>query len=312
MKTNSALYQDFLSGGTIEQYCQSHIDPFQVEMDHLGLNALIDAVIKPAGISVDVLYLDRSETEEVNTINFHVEDPNSLSGFVTQPMIRLLYRPYVLYQVQAETAKITLRSGHYDIIYKIEDMPMAMPAHTAQQVHYMSDPTHTLSSNLAYSQNGLDLDSYFLPGLSSAGISTMPFPNDPYDRHGGYSAMDLPMSPAAVDPFTIPVPPAIHPQPAERLGDSTFRPSKFQVEPEFRQLAITHPEPCQTEAMKQYVSCQSITACFLFQNKRMQPSDPFHRAGECAAHYMNERFQPQIWEPGSEYRSTESQSRRSS
>ena len=66
-------------------------------MDHMGLNALVDAVIKPAGISVDILYLDRSPGEEVNTISIHVEDPNSLSGFLSPPTIRLLYRPYVLY-----------------------------------------------------------------------------------------------------------------------------------------------------------------------------------------------------------------------
>ena len=139
---------------------------------------------------------------------------------------------------------------------------MIMPAHTAQQVHYMSDPTRAISSNVAYSHNGLDIGSYFLPGLSSAGISTMSFPEDPYDRPGRYSAIGLPVSPATVDPFTIPAHPAIHPQPPERIGDSTFRPSKFQVEPKFRQLPISHPEPCQTEAMKQYVSFNSSTACF--------------------------------------------------
>ena len=96
MKTNSALYQDFLMGETIQQYCTSHIDPFQVEMDHLGLNALIDAVIKPAGISVDILYLDRSEGAEVNTISIRNENLDSLSGFLAPPTIRLLYRPYVL------------------------------------------------------------------------------------------------------------------------------------------------------------------------------------------------------------------------
>ncbi len=71
-------------------------------MDHLGLNALIDAVIKPAGISVDILYLDRSEGEEVNTIKWQIEDPNSLSGFITPPTIRLLYRPYVFLTHEAE------------------------------------------------------------------------------------------------------------------------------------------------------------------------------------------------------------------
>ncbi len=102
MKTKADLYQDFLLGETIQQYCERHIDPYQVEMDHIGLNALIDSVIKPAGISVDILYLDRSEGEEVNTINFPIEDPNRLNGFLATPSIRLLYRPFVLYQSQVE------------------------------------------------------------------------------------------------------------------------------------------------------------------------------------------------------------------
>ncbi len=126
---------------------------------------------------------------------------------------------------------------------------MPIPAQPSPQVHYIYDPTRTLSSNGAYSHSGLDLGSYFLPGLSTAGISTTPFLNDPYDRNGRYSAMDHPLSPTAIDHFAPPVHPVIHPQPA----DSSFRPSKFQVEPGYRQLVITHPEPCQTVAMKQYV-----------------------------------------------------------
>ena len=102
------MYESFLDTGTIEDYCTSTIDPFRVEMDHMGLNALVDAVVKPAGISVDILYLDRSPGEEVNTINIHAEDPNSLSGFLSSPTIRLLYRPYVLYQLQIETCRLIL------------------------------------------------------------------------------------------------------------------------------------------------------------------------------------------------------------
>ncbi len=138
---------------------------------------------------------------------------------------------------------------------------MPIPAYTSPQVYHVADPTRTVSSNLAYSHSGLDLGSYFLPGLSSAGISTFPFPNNLYDHNAAYSAMDLPLSPASIDPFAIPAHPAVHPQPAERVGDSTFRPSKFQVEPKFRQLPMTHPEPCQTDAMKQYVSLHSNITC---------------------------------------------------
>lgn len=90
-------------GETIQQYCERHIDPFRVEMEHVGLNALIDAVIKPAGISVEILYLDRSEGDEVNTITFPIKDSSSRNGFHATPTIRLLYRPYVLYQTQVKT-----------------------------------------------------------------------------------------------------------------------------------------------------------------------------------------------------------------
>lgn len=93
MKTNAELYQDFLPDETIDQFCKTHIDPFTMEIDHLGINALIDAIIKPAGIAVDILYLDRSEGEEVNTISFGGQSQNSVPGYPDTPSIRLLYRP---------------------------------------------------------------------------------------------------------------------------------------------------------------------------------------------------------------------------
>ena len=82
----------------------------------MGLSALLDAIVRPAGISVDILYLDRSEGEEVNTISLDKEDSNNSSGFPTPPSIQILYRPYVLGQagVEAPEANImqwTLRSN---------------------------------------------------------------------------------------------------------------------------------------------------------------------------------------------------------
>lgn len=130
---------------------------------------------------------------------------------------------------------------------------LAIGAHAAPQIHYMADPVRALSRNLAYSHSGLDLDTCYLPGLSFSGISSVGFSSDPYDQSPRYTPMDLSMTSASIEPFTAPIHPIIHSPPVERLGDSTFRPSKFQVEPEFRQLAISHTEPCQTEAMKQWV-----------------------------------------------------------
>lgn len=90
MKSNAALYEPFLLNVSIDQYRAAHIDPYQVEIEHLGVHACIDAILKPAGIAVDVMYLDRSEGDEVNTINWEPDNPDE-GGMI--PKLRLLYRP---------------------------------------------------------------------------------------------------------------------------------------------------------------------------------------------------------------------------
>lgn len=93
MKTNADAYQPFLPDSSIEQYCATQIEPYQVEIEHLGMNALIDALIKPAGFAVDIVYLDRSAGHEANTIRFELQSPDGLPLFPDAPTMRLLYRP---------------------------------------------------------------------------------------------------------------------------------------------------------------------------------------------------------------------------
>ena len=93
MRSNPDLYQPYIIDYTVDQYCAAKIDPFAVEIEHYGIQALFDAVISPAGIHIEVLYLDRSPGDEVNTISF--PDPGNLtpSHYLDIPTIRLLYRP---------------------------------------------------------------------------------------------------------------------------------------------------------------------------------------------------------------------------
>ncbi|KAL7268562.1 hypothetical protein RUND412_008812 [Rhizina undulata] len=99
MKTRSEFFQPFL-GQTVEEYCETHVEPYAIEIDHVGLMALIDVLVLPAQFAVEVFYLDRSDGDEVNVHRFH-----KLEGEMITPhdaaVLRLLYRP-----------------GHYDIIYK--------------------------------------------------------------------------------------------------------------------------------------------------------------------------------------------------
>jgi ubiquitin thioesterase protein OTUB1 len=74
----------------LDQYCATHIDPFKVEIEQPGIQALMDVVIGPAGFRVEITYLDRSPSSQANTFQF---EPNT-SVYTAPPTLRLLFRPY--------------------------------------------------------------------------------------------------------------------------------------------------------------------------------------------------------------------------
>ncbi|KAI4162721.1 MAG: hypothetical protein LQ342_003608 [Letrouitia transgressa] len=236
MKTHADVYKDFLLGQTVEEYCSSHIDPFRVEIDNQGLNALIDAIIKPAGMAVDVLYLDLSPGEEVNIIRWEPDSLNRNTGFGT-PTIRLLYRP-----------------GHYDILYAPEDLAsLPLPTFSNPQVNLMSDPVMVPTSNALYpTHHELDVDNYFIPGLSTAGISDLPFSADFYQHTTECSPGDNASSSPASEQCSAPVFQTMPSLPTERTRDGIFRKCRFNLEEEFfHKTPPVQMEPCQTDAMKQ-------------------------------------------------------------
>lgn len=70
----------------LDTYCATRIEPVKTEIDEIGLKALVDGVIEPAGFGVEILYLDRSEGDAVT--------PHQLtSSHSENATIRLLYRP---------------------------------------------------------------------------------------------------------------------------------------------------------------------------------------------------------------------------
>ncbi|KAI9799306.1 MAG: hypothetical protein M1825_004799 [Sarcosagium campestre] len=105
MKTHVDDYSGFILDGTVHQYCSTNVEPYQVEIEHIGMNALIDVVVKPANLAVEILYLDRSEGSEVNSHKFETLGPNGFPLYSNTPTMRLLYRP-----------------GHYDILYEPDDL----------------------------------------------------------------------------------------------------------------------------------------------------------------------------------------------
>lgn len=63
--------------------------PVASEIENVSLIALKDVLLSPVGITLEVLYLDRTEGSEVN---MHRMDPVNHGGFAIGT-IRLLYRP---------------------------------------------------------------------------------------------------------------------------------------------------------------------------------------------------------------------------
>ncbi|KAL3489310.1 peptidase C65 Otubain-domain-containing protein [Aspergillus germanicus] len=93
MKLNPHRYQAFLSM-PLDQYCATRIETVKTEIDEVGLQGLVDGVIEASGLTVEILYLDRSEGDAVTS---HVLSPPRAG----HGAIRLLYRP-----------------GHYDLLYQ--------------------------------------------------------------------------------------------------------------------------------------------------------------------------------------------------
>lgn len=92
MKANIDLYQPWLSV-PVSDFCNSQINPHGVEIEDIGLMALIDCLILPAGFAVEVHYLDRSEGDEVNTHRFEKREGDGATP-PDAPVVRILYRPY--------------------------------------------------------------------------------------------------------------------------------------------------------------------------------------------------------------------------
>jgi ubiquitin thioesterase protein OTUB1 len=91
LRTHADDYQPYLEV-PLEEYCKTRIDPATSEIEHVGLTALVDLLIKPAGIGAEVLYLDRNVGEEVISYQYEPLDQNGQT-VPNHPWFRLLYRP---------------------------------------------------------------------------------------------------------------------------------------------------------------------------------------------------------------------------
>ncbi|KAF2202231.1 cysteine proteinase [Delitschia confertaspora ATCC 74209] len=304
MQTHSADYMNFLLGQTVKSYCTQTIDPVNSEIDNIGIAALSEALLKPIGFALDVLYLDRSPGEEINVIHFGATENDALSLPYPRPTLRLLYRP-----------------GHYDILYKAEDIEVQQPIPSQAPLH--------VALAAGYTDDFVPMDSSMsdvmtmIPGLYPTGLGQR-WPSAPYD----YDPIPTPQPQPQVAPVPTYAPPptAVAPVPTSHQEYATPVPSShvnhqhhsthhgIQLQPPVS-LSLNHPPPPLTierggpfrpsmyELEPGFHSGQQHTLPFqtsIFRNSHYN-----------TAHFLNPDFQPEEWSPDAEY-STSSRSRHKS
>ncbi|KAF2270788.1 cysteine proteinase [Lojkania enalia] len=301
MQSHPNDFQPFLEV-PVKTYCQLNIEPAQCEIDHYAIAALVEAVTKPAGLALEILYLDRSPGEEIDTHHFQPTGPD---GLVQQnaPTMRLLYRP-----------------GHYDILYKAEDIPTPVQQPVPTQAPLQVALAGYTDEFVPMSQNMADVMT-LIPGMYPTGLgqrwpsvsydyNTSPAPQPQIAAVPAYPTAPTPATPVSTShqeyvtpvranpvshhnpaahhglqlepPVTLPIHPPPPPppmtlertpsMPIERGGP--FRPSMYELEPGFG-AGRSHSLPFQTA---------------IFRNSHYN-----------TAHFLNPDFQPEEWSPDAEY-----------
>ena len=93
MKLNSDEYEPFLEGAmTVDQYVGTEVEPDKRDIDELSIHAFYACVIKPTGIIIDIVNLDRNSGHQAMIISLLPQSfPEGSSVEITDPMMSLLY-----------------------------------------------------------------------------------------------------------------------------------------------------------------------------------------------------------------------------
>lgn len=130
LKEHSAEYDPFVPAGNgVRGYCEGVIQPVNREIEHLGIVALSNLLLKPTGMVLEIAYLDRSEGSTVNQYRFP-EEANGQDAAALGPVIYLLYRP-----------------DHYDILYRPQ-IGTAAPAGNSQGLVYQINRAEVMPVNI--------------------------------------------------------------------------------------------------------------------------------------------------------------------
>ncbi|KFZ02943.1 hypothetical protein V501_09444 [Pseudogymnoascus sp. VKM F-4519 (FW-2642)] len=306
LKANAVTYRDFIPDGLgVDNYSKNMIEPSKTEIEHLGMTLLIDVLMKPVGIAVEIVYLDRSEGTDVNSHIIQAEDETGTPIHAGAPMVHLLYRP-----------------GHYDILYKERSPALSLrqqqiidgastsaniQVHRAGILNRVQDPSPMTNFN-AFDLSGIA----GIPGLSMAPLGNQGF-SPAYAPLGDCKPV---MSPSysldtSVSTPTMPPVSPISAVPSQASSTPIFPSAALPIHsgPSQSQLSRAVP-PTPTEAPPPNLGSQFRHSKYEYESDWNDPSaqqssfqtNTFKNSHYNTAHYNNPNFQPEEWCPDDEER----------
>ncbi|EPQ66470.1 Bgt-2863 [Blumeria graminis f. sp. tritici] len=313
LKANPAMYEGFiLDGNGVDAYRKNYIEPVNLEIEHLIMCLLIDVLLKPIGIAVEIVYLDRTPGTQANTHLFQPEDPAGVPTNPEGPVIHLLFRP-----------------SHYDILYREQSVPSALlttPTHVTDiQANRAFTQQHVAQNVISSPIEDTSLDTSLLsclPGFSMPSelqcrhLNTYPSPPertynnvpvgisplspDPSTQQFSVEfpsyPMQLPLTtpPTLHSPITTPLPPQV---PLSADNSSSYTSPTFPFSPKLpSRSSMSSFRPSKYEW---------AAACDRKEGGHVAFQSPtFKNSHYNAAHYNNVNFQPEQWVPDADEAST--------
>ncbi|KFZ17803.1 hypothetical protein V501_01557, partial [Pseudogymnoascus sp. VKM F-4519 (FW-2642)] len=303
LKANSVTGQDFNPDGLGVGICKDMLEPPNTEIENLGAIILIDVLMNPMSIAVEIVYRDRSGTH-VNSHLVRAEDDNGIPINPAGPIVRLLYRP-----------------GHYDILYKytnacrsLRQQQIIDSASAASQFNRAGVFNRALDPSPMTNFNSVNLPGTVnIPGLSMAALNNHGFPST-YTPHSDYEPILTPTYPfdtsvstpnmqyvppiSAVSPHDsgTPIVPAaalsIHSAPSRPQPTRNLQVKHIVVPPSSLGSQFRHSK-------YEYESDWNDPSAQIFQTSM------FKNSHYNTAHYSNPNFQPEEWSPDDEEPCTE-------
>jgi ubiquitin thioesterase protein OTUB1 len=298
IKNDPAAFEPFITDGSgVAGYCAQQIDIPNREIEEIGVSALVQILLKPAGFVLEVAMLDRSLGSEVNHYRWP-EEANGQNEADLGPIIYLLYRP-----------------GHYDILYKS----------MTTQVLRVSGFTH--NTNITTDQ--ADLGQYttmnfdalsIIPGFSSSaamgGLAQFA-PPPPASAAENFSPIQQsPWISSFPEPLPTPTPRAAPPPPppimaspqpptppASISGSSAMAPSPAMGAASGPQSSL----PLRSAASSYHIRFSPVQLEY-DEGKNSFPDSTFQVTTNTfknsiwnRAHYCNPNFHPEEWNPDDEH-----------